>query len=97
VLYGMRTNGAGGNNTTYDAGPFSEGTAGMTIGLQTRKAPVATPDYPATIYIENVGVRPEVVNNYMTKDNLLQNGAPFVNNFLETMAAYVRLHSRRKP
>src|SRR5260370_16807202 len=25
VLYGMRTNGAGGNNTTYDAGPFSEG------------------------------------------------------------------------
>jgi hypothetical protein len=43
-------------------------------------------------------VRPEVVNNYMTKDNLLQNGAPFVNNFLETMAAYVRqLHNRRRP
>jgi hypothetical protein len=96
VLYGMRTNGAGGNNTTYDAGPFSEGLAGMTIGLQTRSRPVATPDYPTTIYIENVGVRPEVVNNYMTRENLLQNGAPFVRNFLETMAAYVRQHHRRR-
>lgn len=90
LLYGMRTNGAGGNNTTFDAGPFSEGLAGMTIGLQTRKAPVATPDYPATIYIENVGVRPDVVRDYMTKENLLQNGAPFVSAFLEGMAVYVR-------
>jgi len=43
-------------------------------------------------------VRPEVVNDYMTKDNLLQSGAPFVRNFLQTMAGYVhQLHSRRKP
>jgi len=90
MLYGMRTDGAGGNNTTYDAGPFSEGLAGMTIGLQTRKNPIATPDYPTTIYIENVGVRPEVVNDYMTRDNLLQNGAPFVHDFLAALAAYVR-------
>jgi Peptidase family S41/PDZ domain len=97
LLYGMRTNGAGGNNTTYDAGPFSEGTAGMTIGLQTRRFPVATPDYPTSIYIENVGVRPEVVNDYMTRENLLQNGAPFVRSFLATMASYVReSHHRRR-
>src|SRR5260370_39530523 len=89
VLYGMRTNGAGGNNTTYDAGPFSEGLAGMTIGLQTRKGPISTPDYPTTRYIENVGVRPDVVHDYMTRDNLFRNGAPFVHNFLESMAAYV--------
>src|SRR6202008_3755033 len=25
LLYGARTNGAGGNNTSYDAGPYSEG------------------------------------------------------------------------
>ncbi len=97
LLYGMRTNGAGGNNTTYDAGPFSEGFAGMTIGLQTRRVSFATPDYPASIYIENVGVRPEVVNDYMTRENLLQNGAPFVRSFLATMASYVReSHSRRR-
>jgi hypothetical protein len=90
VLYGMRTNGAGGNNTSFDAGPFSQGITGMTIGLQVRKAPIVTSDYPTTPYIENVGVRPDVVNDYMTRDNLLQNGAPFVNGFLQAMAAYVR-------
>jgi hypothetical protein len=94
MLYGMRTNGAGGNNTTYDAGAFSEGLAGMTIGLQTRKNAVTTSDYPATIYIENVGVRPDTINDYMTRDNLLQNGAPFVHDFLAAMAAYVRSGSR---
>ena len=90
-LYGMRTNGAGGNNTSFDAGPFSEGFTGMTIGLQVRKDPITTDDYPATPYIENVGVRPEVVNDYMTRDNLLQGGAPFVRDFLDSMAAYVRI------
>jgi hypothetical protein len=90
VLYGMRTNGAGGNNTSFDAGPYTEGFTGMTIGLQVRKAPVGTADYPVTAYIENVGVRANVVKDYMTKDNLLQNGAPFVHDFLEAMAAYVR-------
>jgi hypothetical protein len=90
VLYGMRTNGAGGNNTSFDAGPFSEGFTGMTIGLQVRKDPIATTDYPTTPYIENVGVRPDVANDYMTTGNLLQNGAPFVNDVLQAMAAQVR-------
>jgi hypothetical protein len=95
-LYGMRTNGAGGNNTTFDAGPFSEGLAGMTIGIQTRPRPFAIPGYPTSIYIENVGVQADVVSDYMTKDNLLQNGAPFVNKFLAAMAAQVRARSGRR-
>jgi len=97
LLYGMRTNGAGGNNTSFDAGPFSEAVTGMTIGIQTRRIPTAVPGYPTSIYIENSGVRPEVVSDYMTKDNLLQNGAPFINGFLKTMAGYVRgSRSRRR-
>ena len=96
LLYGMRTNGAGGNNTTYNAGPFSEGTAGMTIGIQTRPRPFAIDGYPTSIYIENVGVRPDVVSDYMTKENLLQNGAPFVNGFLARMAAHVRSRTGRR-
>jgi hypothetical protein len=95
LLYGMRTDGAGGNNTSYDAGPFSEGVTGMTIGIQTRPSAIATPGYPTTIYIENTGVWPQVVSDYMTRDNLLQNGAPFINGFLKTMAAYVRQESAR--
>jgi len=95
-LYGMRTDGAGGNNTSFDAGPFSEGVTGMTIGIQTRPHAFTIPGYPTSIYIENVGVQADVVSDYMTKDNLLQNGAPFVNNFLAAMAAHVRERSGRR-
>ena len=42
--------------------------------LQVRKDYVGTADYPTTKLIENVGVRPEIVDDYMTKANLMQNG-----------------------
>ena len=96
TLYGMRTNGAGGNNTTFDAGPFSEGLAGMTIGIQTRPHPFVIDGYPTSIYIENVGVRPDIVSDYMTRDNLLQNGAPFIQGFLSEMAKQVRARPGRR-
>jgi hypothetical protein len=91
-MLGVRTNGAGGNNTAFDAGSYSEGTAGMTLALQTRKAKVGNTDsgYPFTEYIENVGVWPEVPLDYMTKDNLLQNGAPFIRGFLGHLAVEIR-------
>lgn len=90
VLFGMRTNGAGGNNTAFDAGVYSEGVAGMTLALQTRRGFVSTPDFPTSQLIENVGVRPDVVKDYMTRDNLLTGGAPFVHDMFEAMAAYIR-------
>ena len=94
TLYGLRTNGAGGNNTTLDAGVFSEGITGMTLALQSRKDYVGTAGYPVTKYIENVGVHPNVEVDYMTKDDLLQNGAPFVEKFLQAMAAYIRTQNQ---
>src|SRR5260370_20648872 len=90
LLYGMRSNGAGGNNTSYDAGNYSESFVGMTLALQSRKQPIQVDGFPATQYIENVGVRPQVVNDYMTKENLLNGGATFVSQFLQTMADYIR-------
>jgi C-terminal processing protease CtpA/Prc len=90
-LYGMRTNGAGGNNTTFDAGSYSEGLAGMTLALQTRKEKHLNGDYPYTDLIENAGVWPDITDDYMTKENLLQNGAPFVRHVLEHMAAQIRM------
>ncbi|MBC7924632.1 MAG: hypothetical protein H7039_03155 [Bryobacteraceae bacterium] len=90
VLYGYRTNAAGGTNTGFSAGPYSEGFTGMTIGLQVRNTPVLRDGYPYTGILENVGVHPEVVNDYMTRDNLLNNGAPFIQQFLWGTAAYVR-------
>ncbi len=81
VLFGMRTNGAGGTNTGFFTGSYTLGFTGMTLGMQTRANPVATPEYPASILIENIGVRPDLVYDYMTKDNLLQRGRPFVDAF----------------
>ena len=91
VLYGMRTDGAGGNNTTFDAGSYSEGFAGMTLALQTRKEKHLNGDYPYTDLIENTGVWPDLPDDYMTKDNLLQSGAPFLRNVLQHMAAQIRM------
>jgi hypothetical protein len=86
----MRSNGAGGNNTSLAVGAYSEGAIGVTIGIQARHSVVSLPGYPATNRLENVGVHPDVVSDYMTRENLLQNGAPFVRQFLDRMAEYIR-------
>lgn len=90
ILFGMHTNGAGGTNTSLAAGAYSEGTAGMTVGLMTRAAPVATPDYPTTWYIENAGVRPDIEADYMTRENLVRNGRPFVEAFTRAIVEQIR-------
>jgi peptidase S41-like protein len=90
LLYGTRTNGAGGNNISMDAGVFSEAFVGMTIALQSRKGYVVAEGFPTSMYIENVGVRPDVDNDYMTKENLLRNGAPFISQFLGAMEQYIQ-------
>ena len=89
-LFGYRTNGAGGTNTSFPAGAWSEGTAGMTLGLQVRKAPVATTEFPTSAFIETVGVRPDIENDYMTRDNLLQGGRPFVAAFTAAIVEQIK-------
>ena len=90
LLYGKRTNGAGGNNTSFDAGPYSEGFVGMTLALQVRDNYTATSDYPTSKVIENVGVHPDFEDDYMTKENLLQNGFPFLDRLLQHTAWQIR-------
>jgi hypothetical protein len=90
VLYGKRSNGAGGNNTGFDTGPYTEGFAGMTLAIQVRSKPIATPDYPVSDLIENVGVRPDIEADYMTRDNLLRDGLPFLETLLRRTASIIR-------
>jgi C-terminal processing protease CtpA/Prc len=90
LLYGFRSNGAGGDNTSFDAGSYSEGVAGMTLALQVRNTFVSTSDYPTSNLIENIGVRPDFEDNYMTKNNLLQGGFPFVDRLLQHTAYMIR-------
>jgi hypothetical protein len=86
----MRTNGAGGNNTSFDAGSYSEGVTGMTLALQSRKEKHLVGEYPYTELIENVGVPADFPSDYMTSDNLLQSGAPFLHGVLLHIAALIR-------
>ena len=90
ILFGQRTMGAGGNVVGLAAGPYSEGFTTVTQSLMNRKANVVAPDFPASPYVENVGVRPDIEADYMTRDNLLQNGRPFVDAFTAAMIEHIR-------
>jgi len=65
----------------------------MTLALQVRPKIISTPEYPPSRLIENVGVRPDIQVDYMTKDNLLQLGKPYVDAFT---AAIVDLITKSK-
>ena len=87
-LFGMRTMGAGGSVVGFNGTAFTESFFRITVSLMNRGHIVHTPDFPPAPYIENIGVRPDIVSDYMTKANLINFGAPFVQSFTE---AIVRL------
>ena len=93
LLVGWRTNGMGGSNSLniqrFQVGDYSEGDTGITLSLMVRKAPVITPDFPPTQYIENVGVRPDVAIDYMTRDNLVNAGRTFVQAFTDVIVQQI--------
>ena len=82
-LLGMRTNGAGGNNILFDCTTFTEAFCSITVGLMNRGVMISTPEFPPSPYIENIGVRPDIVVDYMTRENLMSGGAPFVQAFTD--------------
>lgn len=93
-IFGMRTTGAGGSVLQIPYYPivgfYSEGTASVTVGLGIRAHNVVTPDYPTAPYIENIGVRPDIQNDYMTKDNLLKQGQTFVTAFTKALLGMIK-------
>lgn len=89
LLFGARTMGAGGNVNTYPVTTYSFSTSTVTESLMSRKNPIVTGDYPTANYVENIGVRRDVQQQYMTVDNLKNNGAAFVQAFSDTMVQYI--------
>ncbi len=81
TLYGYRTAGAGGATTENLAGFYSEGSARTTISLLTRAKAYTAPGYPTSIYMENIGIHPELSADYMTRENLINRGAAYVEGF----------------
>ncbi len=89
-LLGWRTMGAGGNVEAWEAGTYSLGVATVTESLMNRKDAVVTAEYPPAPYVENIGVRPDIVVDYMTTDNLKQKGKPFVDAFVAAIVAQIQ-------
>jgi C-terminal processing protease CtpA/Prc len=78
TIFGTRTDGGGGNPASYNATNYSEGSTRATRTFVTRARPVQTPGFPASLFIENTGVYPDIIADYMTRDNLLNQGKAFV-------------------
>ena len=90
-LFGYRTMGAGGNVTEWDAGSYSEGGATLTESLMSRASERAgEAGYPSSRYIENVGVRPDIEYDYMTRENLFRSGRAFVDAFTGAIVEQIR-------
>jgi len=60
-----------------------------------RKNAIRSPEFPASPFIENVGVLPDKAGDYMTKENLLQQGKPFVADFTRVMVDYINAQSKQ--
>jgi C-terminal processing protease CtpA/Prc len=87
---GWRTAGAGGNIATIaSVGFYAEAGAAVTQSMVTRARVVEPPGFPASHYIENAGVHPDVLLDYMTMDNLVENGRPFVEACTAKMAELI--------
>ncbi len=82
TLFGMRTDGDGGNDPEFPtATAYTEGAAVISVDLLTRSRSVAVPGFPSMPFYEGVGVYPDIVEDYMTKSNLLTGGQTFVADF----------------
>ncbi len=89
-LVGMRTMGAGGSVVGFPCTPYTESICRITVSLMNRGRLIQTPEYPAAPYIENIGVRPDIMLDYMTRENLMTAGAPFVQAFTQALLALVQ-------
>ena len=74
----------------WEGGDYGLGFIRITQSLMNRKNPIVTSDYPTAPYVENIGVRPDIPVDYMTRENLIQGGKPFVDTFVAAMVDYIR-------
>jgi hypothetical protein len=84
-IFGWRTMGAGGSVVGFNGPSFTESIFRITVSLMNRGHIVTTPDFPPAPYIENIGVRPDIPVDYMTRANLMSGGAAFVQAFIQAV------------
>ncbi len=89
-LVGMRSSGGGGSVSGWPVGIYSESSATNTNTLVVRKGPISCAQYPTASYVENIGAIPDVELSYMTKENLLNRGRPFVDAFTKILVEQIQ-------
>ena len=90
LIYGYRTMGAGGNVVGFTLGSYTEAFFRITQSLMNRAAPVSSPGLPDSNYVENMGVQPDIVADYMTRENLMTGGSPFAQGFTAAMVEHIK-------
>jgi hypothetical protein len=91
LIAGVRTMGAGGHVVYYDGTSYSEGIASVTISLMNRKWRTDSEGLPSAPYLENIGVKPELDLDYMTRDNLKTGGKAFVDGLVAAMVEHIKV------
>lgn len=84
-LFGYRTNGAGGAVFGLNTGFYSESYTTVTWTIGARNRYIGTDDYGTTNRLENIGVRPDIPFDYMTRDNLMSGGKLFTDAFTQAI------------
>jgi C-terminal processing protease CtpA/Prc len=87
-LFGMRTMGAGGSVVAFNATAYTESVFRITVSLMNRGRLIQTAEFPLAPYIENIGVRPDIPFDYMTRTNLMTAGTPFVQAFTQAIVTH---------
>ena len=89
-IVGTRTNGAGGSVIDVPAGWYGETNTRVTESLVVRPESRNISGFPVSPYIENVGVRPDIELDYMTRENLITAGRPFVEAFTKIIVDEIK-------
>jgi hypothetical protein len=95
IIFGVRTNGAGGNNGGFPAGAYSFGFSGVELNINVRNHEVNAPGYPPSRYFDNIGVHPDIPADLMTKENLLNQGASFSRAMVAAVTNYIQQQNRK--
>ncbi len=92
LIVGSRTNGAGGAQHfhPFAATVYSESAATVTESLVVRSEVRQAPGLPATAYLENIGVQPDVPVELMTAENLTGGGRAFTTAFTASIVDHIR-------
>ncbi len=89
LIVGMPTSGGGGSISGWPLS-YSEASFSNTNSLVIRKSPITTTDFPSAPYVENIGTRPDVQLDYMTRDNLINRGRTFVDSFTQIIVDQIK-------